>query len=182
MIGFTFRGIHSSEYNIAFRSVDRTLIPQKRKKEFTILGRSGTLEIESDEYEKREIKAVIAILNEKDFFQFREKLRTLAGWLSGYGLLIFDDEPDKAYEASIYQAVGIEQLYTTSKALCSITFECQPFAQSVELHRLVESAQSKKYVEVENKGNIATCGVIKIKNLGNTSISTIRIKRKVVIK
>ena len=110
MIGFIFKGRHSSEFNIGFKSVDRTAIPERRKKEFTILGRSGTLELESTEYEKRYITAVIGVMYIDKFNDLRTKIRDLAGWLSGSGLLIFDDEPDKAYEASVYSAVGVEQL------------------------------------------------------------------------
>lgn len=181
MIGFTFKGKHSSDFNIGFRSVDRTAIPERRKKEFTILGKSGTLELESTEYEKRYISAVIGVMYIERFNNLRLKIRDLAGWLSGTGLLIFDDEPDKAYEASVYSAVGIEQLALEPKGTLDIEFECQSFAVSRDLNRVLQNGGRITTVTVPNLGNVKTCGTFIIKNTGNTNITSIRIMRRVVI-
>lgn len=181
MIGFTFKGKHSSEFNIGFRSIDRTAIPERRKREFTILGRSGTLELESTEYEKRYITAVIGVMDIRKFYELRLKIRDLAGWLSGSGLLIFDDEKDKAYEASVYSAVGIDQLALQPKGIMNIEFECQSFAVSKDLNRVLENGTRTTSVIVKNKGNVKTCGNFIIKNTGTRNITNIRITRKVVI-
>ncbi|MGI5949111.1 distal tail protein Dit [Peptoniphilus sp.] len=181
MIGFTFKGKHSSEFNVGFKSVDRTVIPERRKKEFTILGKSGTLELESTEYEKRYITGIIGVMYIEQFEELRLKIRDLAGWLSGSGLLIFDDEPDKAYEASVYSAVGIDQLALQPRGTLDIEFECQPFAVSRELNRILKDGQSTTKVNVENKGNVKTCGTFIIKNTGTSDITSIRLTRKVVI-
>lgn len=181
MIGFTFKGRHSSEFNIGFKSDDRTAIPERRKKEFTILGRSGTLELESTEYEKRYITGTIGIMYVDRFEELRNKVRDLAGWLSGTGLLIFDDEPYKSYEASIYSAVGIEQLSLQPRGILDIEFECQPFALSTDLNRVLKDGSNTTTVTIENKGNIQTCGTIIIKNTGTRNITNIRLMRKVVL-
>lgn len=181
MIGFTFKGRHSSEFNVGFKSVDRTVIPERRRKEFTILGRSGTLELESEEYEKRQITGVIGVLYIDKFEELRSNIRNLAGWLTGSGLLIFDDEKEKAYEASVYSAVGIEQLELQPRGLINIEFECQPFAVSRDLNRILKTGQSSTDVNVVNKGNVKTCGTFIIKNTGTTNITSLRITRKVVI-
>ena len=180
MIGFIFRGKHSSEFNIGFRSVNRTAIPERRKKEFTILGRSGTLELESQEYEKRIITGIIGVLKTDDWESLRHKTRELAGWLSGNGLLIFDDEPNKAYEAGVYSATGIEQLELQPRGLIEIEFECQPFAVSTDLNQDNQLGENRIIYEIENKGNVKTCGNITIKNTGDQIINTIRVTRKVV--
>ena len=181
MIGFTFKGKHSSEFNIGFKSVDRTVIPERRKKEFTILGKSGTLELESTEYEKRYIKGTIGVMYISKFEDLRIKIRDLAGWLSGSGLLIFDDEPDKAYEASVYSAVGIEQLMLQPRGTLDIEFECQSFAVSKDLNRILKDGKRITSVTVPNLGNVKTCGTFIIKNTGTSDITNIRITRKVVI-
>lgn len=181
MIGFTFKGKHSSDFNIGFKSVDRTAIPERRKKEFTILGRSGTLELESTEYEKRYITAVIGVMYIERFEELRLKIRDLAGWLSGSGLLIFDDEPDKAYEASVYSAVGIEQLTLQPRGTLDIEFECQSFAVGKDLNRILTDGSRITSVTVPNNGNVKTCGTFIIKNTGTSNIRSIRITRKVVI-
>lgn len=181
MIGFNFKGRHSSEFNIGFRSVDRTVLPERRRKEFTILGRSGTLELESQEYEKRHITGIIGVLYIDKFEELRYKIRDLAGWLTGSGLLIFDDEKEKAYEASVYSAIGIEQLELQPRGTISIEFECQPFAVSRDLNRILKSGSKTTNINIENKGNVKTCGTFIIKNTGKSNITSLRITRKVVI-
>lgn len=181
MIGFTFKGKHSSEFNIGFKSVDRTAIPERRKKEFTILGKSGTLELESTEYEKRFITGIIGIMYIDKFEELRHKVRDLAGWLSGGGLLIFDDEKNKAYEANVYNAIGLEQLPLQPKATMDIEFECQPFAVSKDLNRVLIDGKKTTKITVPNRGNIKTCGTFIIKNTGTSNITAIRLTRKVVI-
>ena len=78
-LGFTFNGEHSSAYGIGVRSVDRTVMPERRRQEFTILGRSGTLELVSDEYEKRTIIVSIGLMYQDTFPELRQKVRALAG-------------------------------------------------------------------------------------------------------
>lgn len=181
MIGFKFRGKHSNDFNIGTRSIDRTVLPEKRRIEYTIPGKSGTLEFESDLYEKREISMVLGLMKTETWEELRLKAREIAGWLTGYGQLIFDDEPDKAYEATVYNSIGIEQLMLLPKGTINIAFECQPFAESVDLNRIVEINANRRNVTVENKGNVKTCGTIIIKNNDNQIINNLLITRKVVI-
>lgn len=179
MIGFTFRGRHSSEFDIGFKSVDRTLIPERRKREFEIAGRSGTYELASDEYDKRKISGVLGVMNNVNFEKLREKSRELAFWLSGSGLLIFDDEKDKAYEASVYNATGIEQLKLQPRGIVNIVFDCQPFAIS-QLNQMQKNGRDSVNLKINSKGNTRTQATFIIK-CKNTGIKTIRITRKVVI-
>ena len=65
MIGFTFRNIHSSTFGIGVRSVDRSLIPELRRNEFTIPGRHGTLDFGLNTYEKRPIQVRIGLLKKR---------------------------------------------------------------------------------------------------------------------
>lgn len=180
MIGFKFNGRHSEEFGIYFKSLDRTVIPEKRKKEFEILGKSGTLELPSNEYNKRYIKGIIGVMQTEDFKDLRQQTRQLATWLTGTGLLIFDDEPQKAYEASVYSAVGIKQLEVLPKGNIEIEFECQPFAVSTDTNRKLTNISDSTELTINNAGNTQTCGTFIIKNTGTKVIKDIRINRKVV--
>lgn len=179
-IGFIFRGRHSDELGVGVRSTNRTVTPERRKKEFVILGRSGTLELPSDEYDKRYITVDLGIVNNDLFGDLRSQVRQVAAWLSGNGYLIFDDEPTKAYEASVYDAIDLEQWDLMSKGIASVTFECQPFAVSKDLNRQLDTGSSTVNLTIENKGNANTCGEFIIKNTGSTTINKITITRKVV--
>ena len=81
----------------------------------------------------------------------------------------------------MYSAVGIEQLELQPRGLINIEFECQPFAVSRDLNRILKNGQSSTDVNVVNKGNVKTCGTFIIKNTGTTNITSLRITRKVVI-
>lgn len=179
-IGFIFRGWHSSDLGVGVKSTNRTVTPARRKKEFTILGRSGTLELPSEEYDKRYITVDIGIVNNDLFTNLRTQVREIATWLSGNGYLIFDDEPTKAYEASVYDAIDLEQWDLMSKGVASITFECQPFAISKDLNRQTTQGTGEVNFTVENHGNANTCGEFIIKNTGTTNINKITIIRKVI--
>ncbi len=183
MIGFTFRNIHSSTFGIGVRSVDRSLIPELRRNEFTIPGRHGTIDFGLNTYEKRPIQVKIGLLKNADWQTLRAKARDVARWLSGKGMLVFDDEPDKAYDAAVYGYVGIEQLELLPAGLLTVTFECQPFAESLEYRQVnIPSITTKPYdVQVDVAGTAETCCIITLKNNGNTNVEGITITRKVAI-
>lgn len=183
MIGFTFRNIHSSTYGIGVKSVDRTLIPALRKNEFVVPGRHGTIDFGLNTYETRPIQIKIGLLKNSNWQALRTKAREIASWLSGKGMLIFDDEPDKAYNAAVYSYVGIEQIDLLPAGLLTVTFECQPFAESLEYRQVnVPSITTKPYNITANvAGTSETCCIITIKNIGNSNIEGITITRKVAI-
>ena len=183
MIGFTFRNIHSSTFGIGVKSLDRSLIPALRKNEFTIPGRHGTIDFGLNTYEKRSIQVKIGLLKNTDWIELRKKAREIAKWLSGKGMLIFDDEPDKAYDAAVYNYVGLEQIDLLPAGLLEVTFECQPFAESLEYRQVyVPSITTKPFnVKVNVAGTAETGCIITIKNIGQTNIEGIIITRKVAI-
>lgn len=183
MIGFTFRNIHSSFFGIGVKSIDRSLIPELRKNELTIPGRHGTIDFGLNTYEKRPIQVKIGMLKSADWNALRTKARDIAKWLSGKGMLIFDDEPDKAYDAAVYSYVGIEQIELLPVGFLTVTFECQPFAESLEYRQVnVPSITTKPYnVSVNVAGTSETCCIITIKNIGDSDIEGITITRKVAI-
>lgn len=94
-LGFTFNNVHSADMGVVFRSSDRTLLPPKRITQYTIPGRSGTYDIE-DGYDNREITLDVSFVGEAyNYPGVRSRARAVAAWLSGEGLLVFDDEPER---------------------------------------------------------------------------------------
>lgn len=128
-LGFTFNNIHSRDMGVEFQSADRTLLPPKRVTQYTIPGRSGTYDIE-DGYDNREITLDVHFAGEAHNFPgVRSRARAVAAWLSGEGLLVFDDEPDRGYQAKVVEGVSIEQIAVTGH--CEVVFMCSPFAESL---------------------------------------------------
>lgn len=177
MIGFTFSNTHSSDLNIYALSINRTLAPELRRNEFVIPGMHGTLDYGMNTYEKRYIPVELNLIK-NSMQDLRLQAREVARWLSRESMLIFDDEPDKAYQAKVYENIEIEQITTTGKSV--VTFECQPFAESLEYRQVnVPSITTKPYnVPLNVKGTSEVCCIITIKNTGTTNISNITLRRK----
>jgi predicted phage tail component-like protein len=148
MIGFTFNNAHSGAMGVVFKSTDRTLLPSKRVTQYTIPGKSGTYDIE-DGYENREITCELSFVGTNYHYEgVRTKARAVAGWLSGEGLLVFDDEPEKAYIAKVITGVSIEQIAVTGR--CEVAFTCAPFAESLQYNQQVAYSVSLPHTEAIN--------------------------------
>lgn len=171
-IGFTFNNVHSRTMGVVFKSVDRTLLPRKRITQYTIPGKSGTYDIE-DGYENREIICEVSFIGERyNYPGVRSKARAVAGWLSGEGLLVFDDEPEKAYTAKVINGISIEQIAITGR--CEVAFSCAPFAESLEYNQQAVGSVSLPHTEsVIVRGSQETDCLIYITARGNIRNLTI---------
>ncbi|MBE6069703.1 MAG: hypothetical protein E7211_18730 [Clostridium lundense] len=147
-IGFTFNNTHSRDMGVVFKSTDRTLLPAKRVTRYVIPGKSGTYDIE-DGYDNREIVCEVSFVGESYRYPgVRSRARAVAGWLSGEGLLVFDDEPEKAYQAKVIGGVSIEQIAVTGH--CEVVFSCAPFAESLEYNQQRATSVSLPHTETVN--------------------------------
>jgi len=180
MKGFTFANIHSSTYELYVRSDNRTITPALRKNEFVIPGRHGTLDFGNNTYEPRFITMELFLVR-KTMEDLRKQARDIAHWLSKSGSLVFDDEPDKAYQAKVYNNIDIEEIAAYGKSM--VTFECQPFAESLEYRQVYVSSitDNAHEIEVNVSGTAETCCIITIKNNGTSDINNITITRKAAI-
>lgn len=106
--GFTFKNIHSSKFNICFSTDSRTLMPQLRRNTLTIGGRSGTYDYSHSVYEER-TESLTCYFIKRDFPSTNEQSRQIAQWLSGTGPLIFDDEPNVMYTATVVNAPSLKR-------------------------------------------------------------------------
>lgn len=174
--GFTFNNKHSSELNIISKSDDRSLLPARRRNEFIIPGRDGTLDFGSNRFENRIITLNITLINH-NLEDLRNSARAAALWLSGKGLLIFDDEKDKAYNAKIYSALSIAQLIKCGES--QISFECSPFAESPLYNQVNADIQDSGFeIPINVEGTQETPCFMYIKNTGSDEVRNILITLK----
>ncbi|NLY46803.1 MAG: hypothetical protein GX053_12580 [Tissierella sp.] len=177
MKGFTYANIHSSEYELYVRSDNRTITPSLRKNDFVIPGRHGTIDYGLNTYETRLITMELSLVR-KTMLDLRVQARDIAQWFSKSGILVFDDEPDKAYQAKVYANIDIEEIRAYGKA--RVTFECQPFAESLEYRQVnIPNITNKpRDIPLNVSGTSETGCIITIKNNGTTNINNIVITRK----
>ena len=179
MIGFTFRNIHSSTYNIGVKSDDRSLLPELRKNEFFIPGRHGTVDFGLNTYEKRIITVEIGLMKNADWSALRATARDVADWLSGKGRLVFDDEPARAYNASVYASISINQIQALPAGIINVAFECQPFAEDINYNQsLTTLSTDPQDISIVSAGTQEAPCLIYITNKGVTNITGIKIQRK----
>ena len=176
MIGFFFTNRHSREFNVAvMEDASRGLLPALRRNDYEITGRHGTIDFGNETYNTRRIIVDICFISQ-DEQNLQVLAREIAHWLSGKGLLYFDDEPDKAYDAVVYQAVDTEQLIRAKRA--PVIFECQPFAKTINFLQSVNpNTGNGDMIPIYSNGTQSTPAIITIRNTGSTGINNIRIIR-----
>lgn len=175
-LGFTFANRHSSGLGVVFNSKNRSISPAKRKNQYYIAGKDGYLDYNDETYDNRVITLEIKLLT-NTLSDLRAKVRDVAYWLSGAGNLIFDDENDKAYNAKVFEAIDLEQLYLSGK--CNVVFECEPFAQTPNFNQVIRTNVSPNTeIKPTAQGTQDTPCIIIIKNTGTIDITNIEIQRK----
>lgn len=176
MIHITFNGITSKEMGVYWKSADRTLLPAKRVVRYEIPGKDGYYESQSDTYDNRAISGVISFMGaERDFPTLRAKARNVAQWLSGSGQLVFSDEPGLAYQAKVISGVPLEQLARAGS--CSVTFDCQPFAQSTNYNQSTNlDSVLPATIEIKTNGTQKAPCIIRVvakTNINNLAITVL---------
>jgi predicted phage tail component-like protein len=173
--GFTFSGKHSSEFAVVSLSADRNALPPKRITEYEIPGRDGMLEYAGYTYAKRKINITVSVIAHT-LEQLRDRVRAVAKWLSGEGLLIFDDEPGKAYRAKVTEGIAVAQIVKCGE--CPVSFDCQPFAEALDYDSVTAIVtQNGQEISLSNAGTQETPCRIIITNIGAVNILDIVLTR-----
>lgn len=185
ILGFTFKGRHSSEFNLATKTVKRIIAPEQRTFDFKVSGRHGSIEYETGEYEDIYLEVEYHLIPSRDLKDFQEisKLaREMSEWITGSGILIFDHEPDKYYEARVFSSIEAEYMQTGVNILTGpLVFKCTPFAYSVDIQDYnttikQEPPNKTTYSNMQplhNKGSMPTMPLIVLKNNGYETINKI---------
>ena len=101
MSGFSFRGVHSSQFGIYTQDRNRIILPPRREGKVVIPGRSGYYNgVAGNVYDERS-ETIYCSFKCPDGRNIPEMCREIAYWLSGAGRLVYDKEPDKYYTASV---------------------------------------------------------------------------------
>lgn len=170
---FTWKGIKDSAMGINALPYSRTLTPAQRVIQTYIQGRDGTYNWTDGTYDNGMISIPCIYFGSTA----PETIRQVAGWLTGSGPLIFDDEPDKYYQAYIYDAQEVERnLYEDSFTLSFIVF---PFALGAPQTVSQDLTYSGEAITINVEGTANTPCVITYRNTGAQVINTITVTQTI---
>jgi predicted phage tail component-like protein len=171
MTGFTFCGKHSDAYGIIVTDIKRFVKAQKNASAITIPGRHGSYYITDNTYSDINIIVSCAYIGHA-----AQKARAIGQWLSGSGELIFDTEPDKIYNAHVFEAIDTKELASLKEF--DITFTAFPFALSAIRQQDFIIAGNPESLIVVSGGTMETPAKIYIKNTGDKNVTGIKITIK----
>lgn len=175
--GCTFKGKHSyKDFKLIMRSEDRSLLPQTKVSQVDIPFIDGKFDMrEEPVYDNRTITVTFTYAD-MSLEDMHLRKRLVAGWLSGKGQLIFDDEPNKYYEATVFEKISFNQ--ELGKASFSVVFECKPFAMQVPIIQSENITRQNQEVVINILGNVRTGGKLTLTNVGTTTINEIKLSRE----
>jgi len=175
--GLTFKGRHSyKEFKLVMRSDDRSLLPPSKVSQVDISFIDGRYDLRREPvYDNRLITVKFSYID-MDLVNIQQRKRLIAGWLSGQGQLIFDDEPNIFYNAKIYEGISLSQYFGRSSF--DIAFECEPFALNTPNILTEYITMQNQKVNIDIEGNVRTGGKITLTNMGTTTINRIQIARE----
>jgi predicted phage tail component-like protein len=125
MIGFTYRGKHSREFEgLIVKTDNNQLIPSKRFERMTVPGRNGQYIFE-DGYNNKTLEFDCSLIK-RTIQSRRQRAREIAFWLSGTGDLILDGESDKTYRV-VRTVSGIDLSLNQVVENFKVVFETEPF-------------------------------------------------------
>ena len=134
--------------------------PKMRVKETVIDGVDGSI-IEELGYEPYDKSMTVGL-------KIGANVDEIIEYFTGSGEIIFSNEPNKYYKASIINGVNYDRLLRYRKAI--ITFRVQPFKyDNTELE--LRATSSSKSLVVENVGNYKSKPIITIKGSGNIELA-----------
>lgn len=149
---FSYRGIRSEDLQLEVLDISRSILPPNDALTIDIPGRAGEFFLRS-EYGLATFNIEILIVKQSTLEAIQEQARLVANFLDatqGLGVLIFDDETDRSYQAIISGATDVEQITRFRRG--TITF-IAPFPHAEKLTSLETSLDG--FVVSFSRGSVA---------------------------
>lgn len=127
MNGFTFKEIHSSEFDLILNSDNRQLLPEATRQTKQISGLAGVVDFGLDTYAEKQISVSLTYAYQYNMADLMRKSSKIAEWLRNDGQyhdLVFDDQPDRKYRAKMTDKLDAPP--TDGYATLQVVFTCNP--------------------------------------------------------
>lgn len=158
---FKFKGKNSKDFGILIASAPQRTRPARRVEEIEIPGRSGTLTVDEEAYEPYTISMECSTRGS-------DRVDEIIAWLNGAGDLILSTEPDKVYEASIYNKISISDVIYLYNAFL-LQFKVQPFKYSV--NAFGDTLELTKGTKVLNPGTVYSQPIVTVYGNGDITLN-----------
>ena len=138
MYGLTFNGRHSSEFGLVMFSRNRPILPEPKIVAEDLPGMDGEYDFSAVnpdgeiKYKPRMLDIDFTI-KERNPYWLRLKANQIAAWLScGEQKLVFDDEPNKYYLATVANKLDLGNQILSIKTF-TVHFRCRPMKYGIAL-------------------------------------------------
>lgn len=159
---FTFRGVKSSDMGIYIKQMPVRYLPGRNYTRKHASGADGTYALGDGAYNDARVQMEVDLRDET-------KLTDVLAWLTGSGELVFSDEPDLAYEASIekeYSRAAISPRLTGQRF--TITWTCKPFRRMIPAASPITLTAAGN---IDNPGTVYSLPKITVVGSGDFSIT-----------
>jgi len=137
-MSFTYNGITSENMGLKVTNKQPPQRAEISKSIITIPGRTEPIFQINPEMSSVDLPYTCEINN-------LENLRNIFSWLSGKGILIDSDEPEKYYNCITCKLIGTKRISDELREI-SVTFECSPLAYAVSNDLITISIPTEIYV------------------------------------
>lgn len=166
MIGFTYRGKHTREFEgLVIKTDNNQLIPAKRYERITIPDKNGQYIFE-DGYDNKILEFDCTLIK-GNIQSRRQRARDIAYWLSGRGDLILDGESDKTYKVARTVSdinLSLNQVADNFK----VVFETEPFQLGTFKSISIDNPTS---ISLTNEGTAEAETLISLTGTGDISLT-----------
>lgn len=160
---FVWKKMRSDAMGLWVSELPSIIRPEETNKKIEIPGRAGSLVLKEGEDVYKSYLKECKVVCKRNM-----DLQNVLNWLRGSGDVIFGNEPNKAYTASILSEVRFEKV-SNNLVQAIIPFYVEPFKHSLypDSDKIIITDTS---ADIYNPGDVASKPKVKITGSGNKSI------------
>lgn len=118
---FTWRGKANTEMGVRLLSMPTRFVPARSGSQVEVAGRDGYIWVDDGSYSGSQIRIEVVV---DDY----EMMDSVTEWLSGEGLLVFSDDPERAWKARVIKEINVTPKTSRLTAqMFTISFDAQPY-------------------------------------------------------
>lgn len=157
---FIWKDINSLDLGIIINKLPSIIKAEKNISKIDVIGRNGFLTQDYNTY-KPCVKSVECTIKNL------ENIDAICTWLDGNDNVIFSNEENRIYKATIINQIPIDKIARTYHRFI-IQFECQPFKYSRNDNPIIKITETK---EITNPGTVESTPVITIYGYGSIDLN-----------